>query len=343
MDPVTCGTVMRLEQCIFWLVKTARMVYLSGSKMKGLRFLLVAACLATCLPHVTTGQQSPSFDTRLPGAPVPPSVRQVAPGAGTQPPPARTTPNYGALPPGILAFDSESKEYTTKPGEYMTSFVFNLTNVSPDEVAINHVQTSCGCTTAQLPPMPWKIASGGSGQIPVNMNVQGKSGVVLKTVTLHTDKGLKQLMVKATITQPDPGLMTAADRERNQLLAKANPQEIFKGDCARCHVEPVIGKVGKELYTTACGICHEAEHRATMVPDLHNLPNDTSADYWKLMVTMGKPNTLMAAFAQSHGGPLSEMQVNSLVEYLVATMPAKGTNSRPATIQSKESHAAAGH
>ncbi len=315
--------------------------------MKDLRSLLIVAGLVTGLPLVTTGQQPPSFDTRIPGAPVPPAapspIHPAARGVITPPATGRMTPGNGALPAGTLAFDGETKEYITKPGEFLASFVFNLTNISAAELTINHVQTSCGCTTAKLPPMPWKIAAGGAGQIPVNMDVRGKSGVVLKTVTLHTDKGLKQLMVKATIQQMDPNLMTPADRERNQLLAKADPQAIFKGDCARCHVEPVIGKVGKDLYTTACGICHDAEHRATMVPDLHNLPNDTSADYWRLMVTLGKPNTLMAAFAQSHGGPLSEMQINSLVEYLVATMPAKGTNSRPATVPAKESHAAAGH
>lgn len=305
--------------------------------------MLAVACFVTCLPRETTGQQPPAFDTRLPGAPAPAPGRLGTPGAVTPLPAARILPNAGPLPAGILAFDAETKEYITKPGEFLASFVFNVTNISSGEISINHVQTSCGCTTAKMPPMPWKIAAGGSGQIPINMNVQGKSGVVLKTVTLLTDKGLKQLMVKTTIQQMDPNLMTPADRERNQLLAKADPQAIFKGDCARCHVEPVIGKVGRELYTTACGICHDAEHRATMVPDLRNLPNDTSADYWKLMVTMGKPNTLMAAFAQSHGGPLSEMQINSLVEYLVATMPAKGTNSRPATVPAKEPHAAAGH
>jgi mono/diheme cytochrome c family protein len=251
--------------------------------------------------------------------------------------------NTGPLPAGILAFDSESKEYTTKSGEIMANYVFNLTNISPGEVLITYVQPSCGCTAVQLPPMPWKIPPGGAGQIPVNMNVQGKNGVVIKTVTLHTDKGQKPLMVKATIPPPEAQPMTAADRERNQLLAKSDPQAIFKGDCASCHVQPVIGKVGKELYTAACGICHEAEHRATMVPDLHNLPNDTSANYWKLMVTHGKPNTLMAAFAQNQGGPLSDMQISSLVDYLVATMPAQGTNSRVKLNSPNEHRPAAGH
>lgn len=298
--------------------------------------LLVAAGLALCLNHLGAADAPPAFNPALPGAPVP----QIRPPAlGTVPtaqrPPVPLPSNTGPMPAGVLAFDSESKEYTMKSGEIVAPYVFNLTNVSANEVTINYVQASCGCTTAQLPPMPWKLPPGGTGQVPVNMNVQGKSGIVLKTLTLHTDKGQKVVMVKANIPQPEAQPMNALDRERNQLLAKADRQAIFKGDCARCHVEPVIGKVGKELYTAACGVCHEAEHRATMVPDLHHLPNDTDADYWRLMVTLGKPNTLMAAFAQSQGGPLSDAQVNSLVEYLTATMPARGTNSRALLLKPK--------
>ena len=306
--------------------------------------ILVLTGIVFCLNHVTAADAPPAFDATLP--PVP----QVRPPAAAAPqlnlirPTVQPPVNTGPMPAGILAFDNEAQEYTMKSGEIIAPFVFNLTNISPSELVITYVQPSCGCTALQLPPMPWKIPSGGTGQIPVNMNVQGKSGIVMKTVTLHTDKGQKPLMVKATIPQPEAQPMTALDRERNQLLAKADRQAIFKGDCANCHVQPVIGKVGKELYTSACGICHDAEHRATMVPDLHNLPNDTDAGYWKLMVTHGKPNTLMAAFAQSEGGPLSDMQVNSLVEYLVATMPAKGTNSRTAVIHSKEqARSGAGH
>jgi len=244
-------------------------------------------------------------------------------------------PPPGPLAAGILAFDAETKELILKPGEAMAHYVFLLTNVSPAEVTISRVQPSCGCTTAQLPPMPWKIPAGGTGQIPVNMNVQGKSGVVIKTLAVFTDQGQKTLMLKTTIPQPDLKKMTAADRDRNQLLAKADRQAVFKGDCAHCHVEPVIGKYGKDLYLAACGICHEAEHRATMVADLRNLPNDTNAEYWKLMTTMGKEGTLMPAFGQAAGGPLSDPQIKSLVDYLVANFPAQGTNSRPALTKPK--------
>jgi mono/diheme cytochrome c family protein len=162
-------------------------------------------------------------------------------------------------------------------------------------------------------------------EIPISMDLRGKTGVVTKGVTIYTDRGQKVVLVKATIL-PGDNTMGALDRERNQQLALADPQAIFKGDCARCHVEPVIGKMGKELYTTACGICHEAEHRASMVPDLHALKVTPNEDYWRMFITQGKPGTLMPGFAQAKGGPLSEMQINSLVAYLVKEFPHSKTN-----------------
>jgi len=304
------------------------------------RPIVAVALVGLCVSQLTALAQPAPFDPKLPGDPTArvPQVRPMpatpvaVPVAPVQAAPAQ--PQYGPLPADILIFDAESKEFIAKPGEAEAKFVFNLTNVSASEITVTHVQTSCGCTVAHL-TYPWKLAAGASGQIPVTMNLLGKSGVILKSVTVNTDKGQKPLLVKTTILAPDPLQMTAQDRERNQSLAKADRQAIFKGDCVHCHVEPVVGKSGKELYASACGICHDAEHRATMVADLRNLPNDTNPDYWKLMVTMGKPNTLMPAFSQAQGGPLSDAQVTSLVEYLVATMPAKGTNSRPIIINAK--------
>jgi cytochrome c553 len=304
--------------------------------MKRRLLLIVAVALAgLCVSPLTTGAQPSPFDTKLPGAPapVPPPDRPAQPAPAAHAPVPVTT-NLLAnrqLPAGILVFDAEAKEFNAKSGDKEAKFVFNLTNISSGEITVTHVQTTCGCTVAHL-TYPWKLAAGASGEIPVTMNLIGKSGSILKGVTVHTDQGLKSLSVKTIIEDPAPGKMTELERNRNRLRAHGDSQAVFREDCARCHVQPVIGKMGKELYTTACGICHEAEHRATMVPDLQNLPNDTNTEYWKQIVAQGKPNTLMPGFSQSRGGPLSEMQIANLVEYLVATMPALGTNSRPATV-----------
>jgi len=205
-------------------------------------------------------------------------------------------------------------------------FTFHFTNVSSGEISIHGVGTSCGCTVAQLPPLPWKLPPGTNGLIPVTMNLAGKSGVVIKTVTVNTDKGFKMLMLKVTIPPPPvvAPVTSSMNRERNQELAKADRQAVFKGECASCHVEKAKGKLGHELYAAACGICHEAAHRAKMVPDLHTLARDTNPEFWKTWIARGKAGTLMPAFAQSEGGPLSDGEINSLVQYLITAIAPQG-------------------
>ena len=93
-------------------------------------------------------------------------------------------------------------------------------------------------------------------------------------------------------------------------------QAVFKDGCASCHLVPALGKKGAALYSDACGVCHEAPSRATMVPNLRALNKPTDRDYWKTWISQGKTNTLMPAWATAYGGPLSEAQVDSLVDYL---------------------------
>ncbi|HEY9508703.1 MAG TPA: DUF1573 domain-containing protein [Verrucomicrobiae bacterium] len=235
----------------------------------------------------------------------------------------------GALPTAqidsILKWDSEIKEVSVTNGTPQAEFTFSLTNASEEDITITGVRTSCGCTVAKLPEQPWKLTPGTHGEIHVTMSLAHKFGLVTKTVTVSTDKGIKMLFVKSNI-QPSPG-NEMGDRQINQKLALADRQAVFRGDCARCHTvtKDQFGKemAGRELYASVCGVCHEAEHRATMVPDLHRLPHETSAEYWRTWITQGKEGTLMPAFLDKKGGILSHAQIESIVAYLNEVIPAK--------------------
>jgi len=111
------------------------------------------------------------------------------------------------------------------------------------------------------------------------------------------------------------------DRTRIQQMVAIDRQAVFKGDCAKCHAEPTVGKMGHELYVAGCGICHDAEHRAAMVPDLRALKHPTNAEHWRQWITASKPGSLMPAFSQAHDGPLNDEQIASLVNYLTNAMP----------------------
>jgi mono/diheme cytochrome c family protein len=224
---------------------------------------------------------------------------------------------------GVLAWDNTMKETNAPADASNANFIFSFTNVSPGNVVILSVHTSCGCTTAQLPPLPWILPAGTNGQIGVTVNFAGKSGMLWKSVTVTSDKGIQNLMVKINILPPVTPTLSDADRARGIEMSKADRQAVFHGDCAACHVKSGQGKYGKLLYDADCAICHEGEHRASMVPDLHALKVPTNVEFWQTWISHGKPGSLMPAFSTIDGGPLTEIQIASLANYLAATIPSQ--------------------
>ncbi|HTG43076.1 MAG TPA: c-type cytochrome [Verrucomicrobiae bacterium] len=253
---------------------------------------------------------------------------QAFPGGPTAQPVSTVRP-YQAATVGddVLSWDSLNKEYTAQAGELTANFTFAVTNVSKTNVIINWVRPSCGCTVAKLPPVPWTLAPGEGGNIDLSVDLRNKFGVLSKYVSVDTSQGQKLLNLKITVpNNPSAGALGGMDaRSRNMQLAMADRQAVFRGDCASCHAVPTAGKKGEALYQAACSICHDAPHRATMVPDLRALKNVTGKDYWAHWVTNGKPGSLMPAFAAAQGGPLNDEQIQSLTEFLNERFPKTAT------------------
>lgn len=235
-------------------------------------------------------------------------------------------PHSAVLEQPLLVFDAETKRYDAAPGEADAPFTFNLTNTWTNEVVIHRVQASCGCTTVDLPPIPWHLAPGGAGQVHAKMNLMAKMGLVTKELKFFLSAGTNNFTETVNIVAnipPPPALAgSLSERERQAAMSKARlePQAIFKGDCAACHAAKGQNLFGEDLYAADCGICHESAHRASVVPDLHALTQPTDLEYWKTLITFGKPHSLMPAFAQSQGGPLTEAQIASLALYLNHTI-----------------------
>jgi mono/diheme cytochrome c family protein len=261
---------------------------------------------------------SPLLSPNTPPAPAPPPLASF-PISAT--PPEQLPPN-----PGALKWDAEVKEYKASPGEANARFTFWLTNVSSAEVLVNDVRTSCGCTLAQLPSKPWKIAPSASGPIEVTVSLAGKSGLIAKGISVDTTAGFKQLTVKVDIP-PLPilnaGTMNNDDRMKNMQMALADRQVVFKNqECAKCHADPAKGQTeGRLVYTAVCATCHNSHLRAATVPDLRNLNHPTDAEHWRRWIAYGRAGSMMPAFAESEGGPLNEQQLNALVEFMVKAFP----------------------
>lgn len=255
------------------------------------------------------------------------SVHSVQPAPAVAATPPVYVPNMshanGPLLDGILVWDGTTKETNAAADAAQAHFTFSFTNISASPVVVLNVHPSCGCTTAKLPPLPWTLAPGTNGQIEVTVNLAGKSGTLYKTVDVSTDKGSKMLILKITILPPVIRALTDADRARQMAVAKIDRQAVFHGDCATCHEKPGEGKYGQALYDAVCAICHEGPTRATMVPDLHTLKTPTNLAFWQTWIAHGKPGSLMPAFSTTDGGPLNDMQIASLANYLNSAMPSR--------------------
>ena len=225
------------------------------------------------------------------------------------------------LPDGIIVWDDLLKATDATNGQDFARFTFTFTNATAQNLTILNVHPSCGCTTAELPPVPWTLPAGTSGQIKLNVNLAGKSGMLFKTVNVSTDKGSKTLTLRINILPPVVIKMSEGDRAKGVAAAMVDRQAVFKGDCASCHLPKIEGKYGQPLFAAVCAICHEAEPRASMVADLHNLTVPTNEEFWRAWITAGKAGSLMPAFATSQGGPLTDMQIASLAAHLNAVNP----------------------
>lgn len=234
-----------------------------------------------------------------------------------------------------LHLNADVQSYDAKFSDTNAQFKFDLTNAWTNELTVDRVQTSCGCTVASLPSNPWHIPGGAHGEVGVTVDLLGKgAGLLEKTVTFYvsansTFLGTKVCTVKVKIPEPPaPEALTPAERLAAMAKAKADPQRVFTDPkCAACHADRGRDKMGRQLYGADCGICHDSPNRESSVPDLHKLKVPTSFAYWKEIIANGKPHTMMPAFDKSKGGPLSDDQIHTLAEYLNRTYTSQASQS----------------
>jgi len=225
------------------------------------------------------------------------------------------------VPSHVLAWDRTDQTQTLRAGESVARFEFTMNNLSPQPVEVQKVNPSCGCTTMSGRTLPFTLMAGEHEKLPFQMNLAGKSGQVTKSIFVVTNRGTKTLLITANVPADAQQSAVATTRARNQAAAAVDRQAVFHGDCASCHARPAEGRQGAELYHAACAICHEAAHRASMVPDLSLAGALRDESYWREHITHGREGTLMPAFGKDKNGILTSEQIDSLVSFLIANPP----------------------
>ena len=211
-----------------------------------------------------------------------------------------------------LRWDTLKRTVASDSGANNATVTFWVTNVSTRPITIVRIKPSCACTSEKRTKIPLHLAPKRSSRVFLDTDIRGKRGFINKSAQVFSSAGVQKLEFKIVIGA-NP---TSMNRQANLAIAKSNRQAVFRGNCANCHAKPTRGRNGKDLFEAACGICHEAKHRASMVPDLRHHPLPENRQQWLQLITNGKPNSLMPAFGKEHGGPLSPQQIESLANYL---------------------------
>lgn len=194
-----------------------------------------------------------------------------------------------------------------------THHTFKITNKGKKALRIFETKSTCGCTVAKLKKDV--IAPGETVELEIVMDTSMKQGNVSKPITIKSNDPMHRLLtihVKAQVRGPHSDLASSGE----QRTAK-----IFTGRCAACHVEKGVGKIGEDLFIADCSMCHGARARGipgvapALTPfDFHQ--KDFAAHMKKIIAYGSKAHRSMPGYLKSAGGPLSEAEIDSLVEYL---------------------------
>ncbi len=187
---------------------------------------------------------------------------------------------------------------------------FTLSNNGTDTLQIMSANPSCGCTAAVLGDK--KLAPGKSTKLHVSFDPHNKAeGPFTKVITI----------VSNSVVEPQKQIRIHGIIYRSKLAHKEmmHLDGVFMGNCASCHVDKGKGELGAKLYEADCAICHgqKSDNKPgadITSDDMMNL----STDQWKKVITEGRANTNMPAFAQKYKGPLNDDEIASLVDYLGA-------------------------
>lgn len=182
---------------------------------------------------------------------------------------------------------------------------FTIFNNGSAPLEILEMKTSCGCTVAEMDTKT--IPPSGKVEIKVSVNTADKVGRIRKSIDIKTN-------------DPNAGevrLSVYVFVRINAHAAKARKgSSLFTGKCASCHAEPAKGLVDEPLFEAVCAMCHGhyglGGEAARRINDLEYLDDKSLAEIRKA-IAEGAPGSSMPGFSKRAGGPLSKLQIDSLV------------------------------
>lgn len=183
---------------------------------------------------------------------------------------------------------------------------FQIKNTGDADLEIRDITTSCGCTAAIIDNE--LIPSGKTANLEVSIDTSGKRGAIEKGITIITNE---------------------AEQSEKQITAfvkvsvQAHPdfdvnKSVFSEKCANCHVGNAAQYKGFALYMEICSMCHGQEGEGGSGSRLNDPDYLSSVDneYLRRWIAEGELGTSMPAYSEKKNGPLTDEQIDSLVEVI---------------------------
>jgi cytochrome c5 len=208
---------------------------------------------------------------------------------------------------GHLVFEHGFFDFGTVTEGDIVKHTFKFKNDGAGKVKIAKTETSCGCTTASGALKEY--APGESGEMEVVVDTKGKKGIVVKTVTLtlENNDGDKAEISLAMKLEPPP-------HPKIENLRNINAEAA----CKSCHLESGEGQSGIFLYHRVCSQCHGKKGVGGFGLALNDAAWQKRIDDARIKKVMlgGLPDKGMPSFVEGVMPPLSEEQVDSLIQYI---------------------------
>lgn len=215
--------------------------------------------------------------------------------------------------PPTLKANEVSHDLGTIKTDSNVEYTFYIYNIGGKHLRITKVDTSCGCTVADITKKV--IPPGDFAMLKTKLDTSIKLGKIKKTITIYSNDG----------QHPETELYLTGNvvfqMKGHEKMAVKDPLVLFQGECATCHVDKGKGRVGKDLFVADCAMCHglNGEGVLDIAPSLltRNYKDEATLAHVRDVIANGSKNSPeMPPFGQVKGGPLNEEEVESLVRYL---------------------------
>jgi mono/diheme cytochrome c family protein len=189
---------------------------------------------------------------------------------------------------------------------------FDIKNTGDDHLDISEAKSECGCTASDFKPT--RLKPGGTLPLDVTIDTSMKQGAVVKDMAIYSndpEQPMVRIYIDMFVEDPHKADISEADMH-------AAARKIFTAEsCRRCHVDEGMGLMGRDLFEADCAMCHRTQPSGiTSGPLLECGHMRIDAARRAIIQKGSEKSTMMPGFSEKYGGPLTEEQIDSIVQYL---------------------------